>query len=128
MSSHTFDRFSFLSLFFVVVLLPIFFLPFSNVPVATSKGLILVVGLIVSIIFWGFARFFDGKISFPKSVCLLGGAGLVFSVFLSALFSSSPQVSFFGAMFDTGAFWFIFAGFLLMLVSSIVFRNPKSAK
>lgn len=128
MRTNIFDRLSFLSLFLVVVLLPVFFLPFVNIPIETSKGLLLVVGLAVSVIFWGFARFFDGKITLPKSICLLSGGGIVLVFFLSALFSKTPPVSFFGTMFDIGTFWFIFSGFLLMLMSSILFRDPKSAK
>ena len=114
--------------FLVIVLLPLFFLPFTNIPIENSKGLLLVVGLVFSIIFWSLARIFDGKISLPKSMCLLGGAGVVIAIFLSALFSTVSQVSFFGTMFDISSFWFIFSGFLLMLMSSIVFRDSKSAK
>jgi len=128
MHAKIFDRLSFLSLFLVIILLPFFFLPFTNVPIEISKGLLLVVGLALCIIFWGFARFFDGKISLPKSLCLLSGGGVVLAFFLSALFSRASQVSFFGTMFDIGTFWFILSGFLLLLMSSIVFRDPKNAK
>ncbi|MEX2029012.1 MAG: hypothetical protein WD963_00830 [Candidatus Paceibacterota bacterium] len=128
MRSILFDRLSFLSLLLVIALLPFFFLPFTNIPIETSKGSLLVVGLVLSIIFWIFARFFDGKINLPKSVCLLGGLGVVVAVLLSAIFSEVPEVSTFGTMFDIGSFWFIFAGFLLMLMSSIVFGNPVNAK
>src|SRR3989344_2444907 len=132
MRLNIFDRLSFLALFFVIVLLAFFFLPFTNIPIETSieisKGLLLVVGLTFSVIFWGFARFSDGKISLPKSYILLSGGGIVLAFFFSALFTKTPQVSFFGAMFDVGTFWFIFCGFLLMLMSSILFQNPRSAK
>jgi hypothetical protein len=47
---------------------------------------------------------------------------------ISAFFSGSSQVSLFGTMFDTGSFYFIFSGFILMLMSSIVFKDPKRAK
>ena len=125
---NIFDRISFWSLFLVVVLLPFFFLPFTNIPIETSKGFLLVVGLTLCIIFWAIARFLDGKIILPKSMCLLGGAGVVFAFFLSALLGGASEVSFFGTMFDIGTFWFIFSGFILMLMSSIIFRDPLSAK
>lgn len=128
MHSSIFDKLSFGSLFLVIILLPVFFLPFTNIPIEASKGLFFVLGLVLSVIFWGFARFFDGKISLPKSTCLLGGAGIVLIFFLSALFSKASPVSFFGTMFDIGTFWFIFSGFLLMLMSSIIFRDPKNAR
>ena len=128
MRSNIFDRLSFLSLFLVIVLLPLFFLPFTNIPVETSKGLLLVLGLAFSIIFWAIARFFDGKIIFPKSWLLMSGFGVILVFLFSSLFSGNSPVSLFGTMFDIGSFYFIFAGFILMLMSSIVFKNPKQAK
>ena len=128
MRSNIFDQLSFLSLFLIIALLPFFFLPFSNIPIEVSKGLLLVVGLAFCVIFWAIARFLDGKIVFPKSACLLGGGGIVLAFFLSAFFSQASSVSFFGTMFDIGTFWFILAGFLLMSMSAIIFRDPKRAK
>jgi hypothetical protein len=128
MQSNTFDRLSFLSLFLVVVLLPLFCLPFTNIPVETSKGLLLVLGLALCVVFWAIARFLDGRIVFPKSWLLVSGLGIALVTLLSALLSGTSQVSLFGTMFDLGSFWFIFSAFILMLMSSIVFRNPKQAK
>ena len=128
MLSKALDRISFLSLLLVVTLLPLFFLPFTGFPVEISKGLLLVVGLVVSIVFWTVARFSDGKIVLPKSPLLVAGFIVVLVVLLSAFFSSAQQLSFFGTMFDVGSFWFIFSCFLLMLASSIIFRKMVSAR
>jgi len=128
MSTNIFERLSFWSLFLVITLLPFFFLPFTNIPIETGKGLLLVIGLAVCVICWGLARFFDGRISFPRSATLLGGVGIVLAFLLSATFLKFSQVSFFGTMFDVGTFWFIFAGFLLMLMSSIILGDSKKAK
>ncbi|MFA6300769.1 MAG: hypothetical protein WC609_00245 [Candidatus Paceibacterota bacterium] len=128
MNSNIFDRLSFLSLFLVVILLPLFCLPFTNIPVETSKGLFLVLGLAVSIIFWAIARFVDGKVVFPKSWLLVSGFGVSLVLLLSALFSGRPGVSLFGTMFDIGSFWFIFSGFVLMFMSAVVFRTLKQAR
>ena len=128
MISNILDRISFYSLFAVIVFLPIFFLPFSKIPIETSKGLILVVGLTASIIFWSAARFTDGKVTLPKSTILMGGLGVVLVVLVSAFFSSVPVVSFFGIMLDVGTFWFMLSAFLLMLISSIILREGNRAK
>lgn len=128
MYSNIFDRLSFLSLFLVVVLLPVFCLPFTNIPVETSKGLLLVLGLAISVIFWAIARFSDGEIIFPKSFVLLAGFGIVLATFLSSLFSGNIQISLFGIMFDIGSFYFIFSSFILMLMSSVIFRTKERAK
>jgi hypothetical protein len=128
MYSNTFDRFAFLSLFLVVVLLPVFCLPFTSIPIETSKGLLLVVGLALCVISWSIARFLDGKIVLPKSWLLVSGLGIVLVFLLSALISGNAEVSLFGTMFDVGSFWFIFSAFVLMLMCSVVFRTPKQAK
>jgi len=128
MLSNISDRISFWSLFAVIVLLPVFFLPFTKIPIETSKGLLLVIGLAVSIIFWTVARFSDGKIILPKSWLLVSGFGIVLVFLLSALFSHAQKVSFFGTMFDTGTFYFILSAFLLMLISSIVLNNFEKVK
>ena len=128
MSTNIFEKLSFLSLFLVIVLLPLFFLPFTNIPIETSKGLLLVLGLVASIVFWAIARFSDGKIVFPKSWLLVSGFGIALIFLLSSLLSGNSQVSLFGTMFDIGSFYFIFSGFVLMLMSSVVFKNPKQAK
>ncbi len=128
MLSNILDRISFWSLFLTIVLLPIFFLPFTQIPVETSKGLLLVIGLVVSIIFWIAARFSDGRITLPRSWFLLSGLGVVVSFLISALFSSAMQVSLFGTMLDIGTFYFILGAFLLMLVSSIILKDIKNAR
>lgn len=125
MLSQVLDRISFWSLFLVVVLLPAFFLPFSKIPIETSKSLLLVVGLTTSLIFWAAARFSDGKVWLPKSYVLLAGVGLVVSFLVSSILSSAPAVSFFGVMFDMNTFWFIFSAFMLMLLSALIFRDDK---
>ncbi|MFZ2150161.1 MAG: hypothetical protein WAV15_03305 [Minisyncoccia bacterium] len=128
MSSNIFDRLSFLSLFLVLVLLPLFCLPFTKIPVETSKGLLLVLGLALTIVFWAIARFFDGKIILPKSWLLVSGFGISLAFLLSALLSQNSQISLFGTMFDIGSFWFVFGGFILMLMSAMIFRTPRQAK
>ena len=128
MLSNILDRISFWFLFTVIVLLPIFFLPFTDIPVETSKGLLLVMGLAISIIFWIAARFSDGKISIPKSWLLFSAFGVSLAFFVSALFSSSLSLSLFGIMLDVGTFYFMLAAFLLMLFSSIILKDIKNAR
>ncbi len=128
MNSKIVGKLSLLSSLLVVVLLPIFFLPFTNIPVEASKGLFLVLGAIISVIFWIVARFFDGEINIPKSASLLAGGVVVVAVFLSSIFGGASSVSLFGTLLDVGTFWFILAGFVLMLMAAISFRDPKNAR
>ncbi len=128
MSSNTLDKVSFSALFLVIVLLPIFFIPFVKIPVENAKGLLLVVGLIVSFIFWLAARLAERKIVFPKSALLFSGLGVVLVFFLSSILSPVSQVSLFGTMFDVGSFWFIFSCFLLMFMCSVILQDSKKVK
>jgi len=128
MHSNILNKVSLLSIFFVIILLPIFALPFTSFSVETSKGLFLVIGLIVSVIVWTMARFADGHITVPRSIPLVAGAGVVVAYLLSAIFSDASSISFFGTMLDVGSFWYILAVYLLFLLSAIVFRDSKSAR
>ncbi len=126
--SKILDKISFWSLFVVIVLLPVFFLPFTKIPIETGKGLLLVGGLAISILCWTAARFSDGKISIPRSPVLLAGLGVAFAFLLSAFFSQATQASFFGTMFDTGTFWFMCAAVILMIFSSIILHESARAR
>jgi len=122
------DRLSFWILLLVLTLLPVFLLPFTKIPIETSKGLLFIVGLALAIIFWSAGRLSDNQITLSKSLPLFLGGVIVLVFLISAIFASNSPISFFGTMFDMGTFWFIFAGFLLMFMSSVIFRDSKSAK
>ncbi|MBP6883872.1 MAG: hypothetical protein KBC06_01420 [Candidatus Pacebacteria bacterium] len=128
MSSNTLDKISFWALFSVIVLLPIFFIPFSKIPIENAKGLLLVVGLSVAIISWLSARLYDKKIVLPRSIVLISALVVVLVFLASSLFSKVPHVSLFGTLFDIGTFWFMLCCFLLMLLSSIVLKDFHKAR
>lgn len=128
MLSNILDRIAFWSIFVTIVLLPLFFLPFTAIPIETSKIFLVVIGLAISVIAWSAARFIDGKIIIPKSKLLL--SLFVFSIIalISALFSKSVSASMFGVMLDFGSFWFILTSFFLAFMTSLVISNEKKAK
>ena len=128
MLSNILDRISFWSIFSVIVLLPIFFLPFTNIPIETAKTLLLVLGLVVAIISWAAARFSDGKIIIPKSILILPLLVVVVVFLISSIFSSPMNVSLFGVMLDIGSFWFMLCLFLLTFMTAVIVREDKKAK
>ncbi len=128
MWSNLSEKVSFYSTFLVVMLLPIFFLPFSKVAVSDSKSLLLVVGLSVAVIAWAVSTFSKGEVRFPRSNILFSGLALVFVFFLSAYFSSSFDMSMFGTFFDVGSFYFILSAFILMFFSSLYFKEHKTSQ
>ncbi len=128
MLSNILDRISFWSLFTIIVSLPLFFLPFTKIPIETSKGFILIIGLSFVIISWAIARFFEGKIVVPKSYLVLSILGIVLVSLLSGIFSSSINFSLFGIMLDTNSFSFILSAFLLMFFSSVILKDIKKSR
>ncbi len=128
MLSDTLDKISFWVFFLVVVLLPLFFLPFTKIPIETSKGLLLIVGLVVSIIFWSAARLSDGKIILPKSWLIVSGFSIVLVFFISTLFSPAFNKSLFGLILEQGTFCFILLAFMLMIISALIFKDSKKIK
>jgi hypothetical protein len=100
MSAKTFDTISFWSLYAVIVLLPVFFLPFTRIPVETGKGLLVVGGLTLAIIAWSLGRFIDGKVVIPRSKALTSGLLVVAVFFISSMTSPARDMSLFGLMFD----------------------------
>ncbi len=128
MLSNTLDKISFWSLYLVVILLPVFFLPFIKIPVETSKGLLFVLGLSLSLIFWTAARFSDGKIVLPKTPFFFSSLFVILAFLFSALFSPIKKIAFFGTMLDNGSFYFILGAFILMFMSSIVFNDLQKVK
>ncbi len=128
MLSNILDRISLISLSLVIVLLPIFFLPFAKIPVETSKGLLLVIGLAVSVITYAAARFSDGKISIPRSPLFISGLGIVVVTLISAITSSASNVSMFGILLDAGTFWYIAALFILMFFSAMLIKDVARAR
>lgn len=128
MQSNIFDRISFYVLFATIVLLPIFFLPFSGIPVEVSKSLMLVVGLGAVVVLWAIARFFDGRVSIPRSPLLLSGFVIVLVFFAAAMFSPVRQWSLIGIVFDVGSFAFIFACFVLMFLSAMILKEGNRSR
>ncbi|MDQ3244977.1 MAG: tetratricopeptide repeat protein [bacterium] len=128
MWSKILDRISFWALFSTIVLLPIFFLPGTSIPIETSKGLLLVFGLAITILAWFGARFSDGKIFIPMSTVLISGFLMVLSVLLSTLFSNSFNVSFFGTLFEISTLAFVLVAFLMMFFSSLIFNDTNKVR
>lgn len=128
MWSNILDRISYWSLFLVITLLPLFFFPGINIPIEIGKSFLIVVGLAVSFISYLGARFADGKIILAKSQIFLAGLAVVVATFLSAFFSSSIKTSLFGVMLDTGTALFVLSAFMILIMSSILFKDHNKAK
>jgi tetratricopeptide (TPR) repeat protein len=109
-------------------LLPIFVIPFVNIPIETSKTVLLVLGTAISFIAWAAARFSDGRVVLPKSKLILVFFAISIFTLISSLFSGSIKMSLFGVMFDIGSFYFSLFLAIFLLNTALVVNNENKAK
>ncbi|KND48810.1 MAG: Tfp pilus assembly protein PilF [Parcubacteria bacterium C7867-005] len=97
-------KISLTSVFAVLVLLPIFFVSGTVLPLGVSKALILSLGAIVAFIAFLYETLKQGRIVLPR-IYLLWGALAIPLVYLASSFTSSmPAISLYGYSFETGTF------------------------
>ncbi|MDE1988473.1 MAG: tetratricopeptide repeat protein [Patescibacteria group bacterium] len=118
-----FEKISYVSLFAAVFLLPLFFIPSQFVIFEFSKILIIVLGVLMSLIFWSLSGIKKGKLEFPATLLSSSALFAIFIYFLSALFSGNKINSLIGQGFELGTFGLVFVGFALMLLTSSIFRT-----
>ncbi len=107
----------------IAFLLPVFFIPGTTVAPEFAKMILLEVLILFGIFAWALGRLRDGRVTLPKSM-LLGVATLLAVVFVvSALLSPAPIVSFFGSGYDIGTVNTFIVLFLLMFLSSSLFKD-----
>lgn len=107
-----FDAWASKIVWFLVFLVPILSLPMSSVPLEAGKKYIFFIGFLVTLFFWTFARFKQGRgrISLDP---VLGTLSLVPVVAgISALLSPVPWESIVGTGFDLGSVSFLLAATL----------------
>lgn len=120
-----FNKLSFITLLFTVIVSIFFFIPFSPVTIEASKGFLLSVGSTLSLFFWFIARLGEGKFVIPKDKLILF-AGVVPLVFLvSSFFSPSIHLSLFGSGFETGTFGSMLVLYIIFFLSAYYFQSEK---
>lgn len=104
-------------------LLPIFFLPGQFLAPEFAKMILLEAAVLVGVFVWAGGRLRDGKIEIPRSLLLFVLVLLVAQFVAAAIASPAPTVSFFGSGYDLGTVNTFVVLFLLMFLSSVVFRT-----
>ncbi len=120
-----FNKLSFTTLLITLFLSLFFFVPYVPVTLEASKGFLLSVGATLAFFFWLIARLGEGKFSIPKDKIVLYALAIPVVFLLSAFFSSSKYVSFFGSGFELGTFGSMLVLFMIFFISSIYFQNEK---
>jgi O-antigen ligase len=118
------------SLFFIgalILLLPIFVLPWQSTPFNLSKGFLFYGLILISLFFWLSSGLQNGEIKIPKSFLLLACLFLVLVWFLSAVFSPNKMLSFVGLGSEIDTFSFILFSVLGLFLVSVLFQPEKRA-
>jgi len=119
------EKLSFLILAITAFLVPMFFLPTSILSFQFSKSLLVFLGISLAFIVFLLSVLKSGKFELPTG-WVFGGAGLVvFTTFLSAVFSGTVKMSLIGYGFEIGTFSFILAMFLFMFLVSTLYRTKE---
>ncbi|KKQ35772.1 MAG: hypothetical protein US50_C0005G0008 [Candidatus Nomurabacteria bacterium GW2011_GWB1_37_5] len=120
------DRISFYSLLTTISLLPFFFLPYFQFSLPVGKGVLVSIGLVISVFFWFLARMVDGKIDFPKSPLILTGFILATVSLLAAIFSPNKILSIWGNAFEMDSFFYLFVLMIGLFLSSYYFSDKRN--
>ena len=105
--------------------LPIFVLPFAVSPVASSKAVLLYIGVLASAFIWLLVALQRGQIKIPKSFLLASLAAVVLVWLFSSLFSNNVLISLIGKVYDIDTFSVIAFAALLLFLTSVLFQSEK---
>lgn len=117
------------TVYLVVLLTPLFFLPFTPEFLELGKQYLLYAAVTVGALSWVLRGFFERKLTFARTPFDLPLLGLWLVVLFASIFSKERSLSFFGS-YDRLAFGFIPFTFYLALyyltVNHIAGKNPLS--
>ncbi len=122
------NRLSFWSLIITFFVSIFFFVPYSAIPLESSKGFIVSIGVMVSLFFWLVARFVDGKFTIPKDRFLVYTFAIPVVYLISSLFSFSSHLSLFGRTFEIDTFVSMLIFGLVLFLTSVYFQQETRIK
>lgn len=125
--SGAFDKWSFVGIFIIGLLLPLFFLPIQGITIDAGKGIFVALIGIVAFVLWLLGRLVGGAFVLPKSSILLAGLVLTLIALIASFFSGSFDASFIGLGFELGTFAFFAVALILLFLSSIFFQSKTRA-
>lgn len=104
----------------ILFLLPIFFVPGGALSLATSKAVLLTIGVVIAGLVFLWETRGAGKIDIPWHPAVLVVALLPVVYFLSALLSTPSSLSLFGYNFEVDTFGFVLLVSVFLIITSIV--------
>ena len=125
-STVIFEKISHISLYALVVLLPLWFLPVTQNVLGYQKQALLIVLVFAGFAAWLAKQVQEGELRVQKSWLLLAGAGVLFAAGISTIFSLWQYGSFWGWPLDvTDNFLSLFGFFLFAILLSHVVKDTK---
>lgn len=119
------ERISSWSLFVLVFLLPIFFVPALSFPIQFSKALFLFLLVLAAFCIWVVARLKDGRFVVPNSPMLFALLAVTCIFTISGLLSGSVASSLLGQGFEVGTALNILVLFVLAFLIPVMFRAKE---
>ncbi|MDQ5893146.1 MAG: hypothetical protein QG640_157 [Patescibacteria group bacterium] len=110
------EKISFIIFLITVILVPLVFLPTSYAPLDMSKTAVIVFGILISSILYFVSAFKQKNLLVPKHPLIFVSAGIVISLIVSTLLSTSVLKSLFGQGFEIGTSSLI----LILFVASLL--------
>lgn len=117
------DRVSIVALSLTVFLGMAAFIPGGFLPSSILKGYLVVASSLVAFVAWLLGRLIEGSFRIPWTPMLAATGIFVLALFLSALFSKTPYLSFFGEGFDQGTFAVLGSLLLSLFVFCMLFTS-----
>ncbi len=121
------EKFSFFILMALVLLIPIFFIPFPSFSFFLSKAVLIALAVVVLSIIWLLQRLKDSKFTYSRSPILLVAVAIPFVYLLSTILSGAVATSFMGQGFEIGTSFYVLALFLLMFLTSKIINTKERA-
>jgi len=101
------------------------FLPGGLLPGPLLKGYLVVLCMLVAFVAWLLGRLIEGAFHIPWTPVIAASTILLFSLFLSGIFSQTPYLAFFGEGFDQGTVAVLGSLILGLLIASTLFTTER---
>lgn len=110
---------------FTIFLLPFFLIPSELVSFQFSKGILLFLGIVISLAVFIFSLIRDARIVLPKNLISLSVLMILLTFILSGLINGAGILGFLGFSFEMGTVSFIFFMTILFFLVSSLFRSKE---
>lgn len=119
------DKFSFVVLLGLVLLLPLFFIPLSTFSFLFSKTILISLVTIALSLIWIVSRLKDGTFTTTRSKILLFAVAIPVVYLVSSFFSGSIMVSLVGQGYEIGTTMFTVMLFLLLFLTTSILNTKE---